>query len=69
MKFTVDSAVLTDALHWVSRSLSNRPTNSALHGIVIEAGKEVHLSATDLETSAKAHFAAEISTQGKVLVP
>ena len=69
MKFTVDSAVLTDALHWVSRSLSNRPTNSALHGIVIEAGKEVHLSATDLETSAKAHFHAEITTQGKVLVP
>lgn len=69
MKFTVDSAVLTDALHWVSRSLSNRPTNSALHGIVIEAGKEVHLSATDLETSAKAHFQAEITTQGKVLVP
>jgi DNA polymerase-3 subunit beta len=69
MKFTVDSAVLIDALHWVSRSLSNRPTNSALHGIVIEAGKEVHLSATDLETSAKSHFQAEISTQGKVLVP
>ena len=69
MKFTVDSSVLTDALHWVSRSLSNRPTNSALHGIVIEAGKEVHLSATDLETSAKAHFQAEITTQGKVLVP
>ena len=69
MKFTVDSAVLTDALHWVSRSLSNRPTNSALHGIVIEAGKEVHLSATDLETSAKSHFQAEIATQGKVLVP
>lgn len=69
MKFTVDSGLLNDALHWVSRSLSTRPTNSALHGIVIEAGKEVHLSATDLETSAKSHFSADIQNQGKVLVP
>lgn len=68
MKFTVDSSVLSDALLWVSRSLSTRPTNSALHGVVIEVGKEVHLSATDLETSSKAHFPAEIHTQGKVLV-
>ena len=68
MKFTIDSSVLSDALLWVSRSLSTRPTNSALHGVVIEAGKEIHLSATDLETSSKAHFPAEIHTQGKVLV-
>lgn len=59
---------MSDALLWVSRSLSTRPTNSALHGVVIEAGKEIHLSATDLETSSKAHFPAEIQTQGKVLV-
>lgn len=68
MKFTVESSVLNDALFWVSRSLSTRPSNSALHGVVIEVGKEVHLSATDLETSAKSHFPAEITTQGKVLV-
>jgi DNA polymerase III subunit beta len=69
MKFTVESGVLNDAVHWVSRSLSTRPSNSALHGIVIEAGKEIHLSATDLETSAKAHFSGDVTTQGKVLVP
>jgi DNA polymerase-3 subunit beta len=68
MKFTVESSVLNDALFWVSRSLSTRPSNSALHGVVIEVGKEVHLSATDLETSAKSHFPAEITTQGKILV-
>ena len=70
MKFTVEQHVLADAVNWVSRSLSNRPIMSALLGIVIEAqDNQVFLSGSDLETSSKANFLAEISQSGKVLVP
>jgi DNA polymerase-3 subunit beta len=69
MKFTVDSAVLTDSVNWVSRSLSTRPIMTALLGIVIEARSDITLSASDLETSARSSFAAEIKEKGRVLVP
>ena len=69
MKFTVDSSVLTDSVNWVSRSLSTRPIMTALLGIVIDASKEVTLSASDLETSAKSSFNADIKETGRVLVP
>ena len=69
MKFTVDSSVLTDSVNWVSRSLSTRPIMTALLGIVIDASKEVTLSASDLETSAKSSFNADIRETGRVLVP
>jgi len=70
VKFTVDQLGLTDGVNWVSRSLSTRPIKTELLGIVIDAtGDEVFLSGSDLETSSKAHFAADIVTKGKVLVP
>ena len=70
MKFTVDQQGLTDGVNWVSRSLSTRPIKTELLGIVIDAtGDEVFLSGSDLETSSKAHFTADIVTKGKVLVP
>jgi DNA polymerase-3 subunit beta len=70
MKFTVDQQGLTDGVNWVSRSLSTRPIKTELLGIVIDAtGDEVFLSGSDLETSSKAHFSADIATKGKVLVP
>ncbi len=69
MKFTVDSAVLTDSVNWVSRSLSTRPIMTALLGIVIDAQKDVTLSASDLETSAKSSFSADVKEAGRVLVP
>jgi len=69
MKFSVDSAALTDSVNWVSRSLSTRPIMTALLGIVIDAQKDVTLSASDLETSAKSSFDAEIKEPGRVLVP
>jgi DNA polymerase-3 subunit beta len=69
MKFTVDSAVLTDSINWVSRSLSTRPIMTALLGIVIDAQKDVTLSASDLETSAKSSFNADVKEAGRVLVP
>jgi len=69
MKFSVDSASLTDSVNWVSRSLSTRPIMTALLGIVIDVQKDVTLSASDLETSAKSSFTAEIKEPGRVLVP
>lgn len=69
MKFVVERDSLVDAVNWVSKSISNRPITTALLGIVIEASEEITLSGSDLETSAKAKFKAEISQTGKVLVP
>lgn len=69
MKFVVDSAILTDSVNWVSRSLSTRPIMTALLGIVIDVSGDVTLSASDLETSARSSFSAEIKEKGRVLVP
>jgi DNA polymerase-3 subunit beta len=69
MKFVVERDSLVDAVNWVSKSISNRPITTALLGIVIDASEEMTLSGSDLETSAKAKFKAEVSQKGKVLVP
>ena len=69
MKFVVDNATLTYSVNWVSRSLSTRPIITALLGIVIDAGNDITLNASDLETSAKSSFSAEIKEKGRVLVP
>lgn len=70
MKFTVDQSALTDGVNWVSRSLSTRPIKTELLGIVIDAtNDQVILSGSDLETSSKSLFKADISQPGKVLVP
>ena len=69
MKFVVERDSLVDAVNWVSKSISNRPITTALLGIVIGASDEITLSGSDLETSAKAKFKAEVSQKGKVLVP
>jgi DNA polymerase-3 subunit beta len=69
MKFVVERDSLVDAVNWVSKSISNRPITTALLGIVIDASEEIILCGSDLETSAKAKFKAEVSQKGKVLVP
>jgi len=69
MKFVVERDSLVDAVNWVSKSISNRPITTALLGIIIDASEEITLSGSDLETSAKAKFKAEVSQKGKVLVP
>ena len=69
MKFVVERDPLIDAVNWVSKSISNRPITTALLGIVIDVDQEVTLSGSDLETSTKAKFSADINQKGKVLVP
>jgi DNA polymerase-3 subunit beta len=70
MKFTIEQSKLVDVVNWVSRSLSSRPIQTALLGIVIDAeGTQVTLSGSDLETASRATTDADIATPGKVLVP
>jgi DNA polymerase III subunit beta len=70
VKFTVDQQALTDGVNWVSRSLSTRPIKTELLGIKIDAtGNDVLLSGSDLETSSKSSFKADIAEKGAVLVP
>lgn len=70
MKFVIEQSKLVDVVNWVSRSLSNRPIQTALLGIVIDAeGGKVHLSGSDLETASRASTDAEVATPGRVLVP
>ena len=65
MKFIVEQSALADCVNWVSRSLSTRPIKTELLGIVIDAtGSNVELSGSDLETSSKAFFKADISYSG-----
>ena len=70
MKFTIEQNKLVDVVNWVSRSLSTRPIQTALLGIVIDAdGGKVVLSGSDLETASRATTDADVATPGKVLVP
>lgn len=70
MKFTIEQSKLVDVINWVSRSLSSRPIQTALLGIVIDAeSSKVTFSGSDLETASRATTDADIATPGKVLVP
>ena len=70
MKFTIEQTKLVDVVNWVSRSLSTRPIQTALLGIMIEAdGNKLVLSGSDLETASRATTEADVATSGKVLVP
>ena len=70
MKFTIEQSKLVDVVNWVSRSLSSRPIQTALLGIVIDAdANKVVLSGSDLETASRATTEADVATPGKVLVP
>ena len=69
MKFIVERDPLIDAVNWVARSLSTRPIQIALLGIMIDVADSITLTGSDLETSTKATISADIATKGRVLVP
>ena len=70
MKVTIEQSKLVDVINWVSRSLSSRPIQTALLGIVLEADQnKIYLSSTDHETASRANVEAAVATPGKVLVP
>jgi DNA polymerase III subunit beta len=69
MNFIVERDPLIDAVNWVARSLSARPIQTALLGIIIDVTDVITLTGSDLETSTKASISADIKSKGKVLVP
>ena len=70
MKFTIEQTKLVDVVNWVSRSLSTRPIQTALLGIVLEVeGSNLTLSGSDLETASRATTEVLVDKPGKVLVP
>jgi DNA polymerase-3 subunit beta len=77
MRLRIDRDQLADAVAWVARCLSNRPTVPVLGGVVIEAaagsgvvdGGRLRLSTFDYELCAQAGAEAAIAEPGSALVP
>lgn len=69
MKFEADKDVLAEAVNFVVRLLPQRASLPILSGVMIEAkDKEITLSVFDYEVSAKSSIAANVESEGTVLV-
>ena len=70
MKFRVERDVLSEAVAWVVRGLSNRPPVPVLAGVLLTADEvgTLTLSAYDYEVSATVTVEAEVTEGGQVLV-
>lgn len=70
MKFRVERDVLSEAVAWVVRGVSNRPPVPVLAGVLLQADEagSLTLSAFDYEISARVGVDAEIQDGGEVLV-
>ena len=70
MKFRVERDVLSEAVAWVVRGLSNRPPVPVLAGVLLTADDEGTLtfSAYDYEVSATVTVEADVEEGGQVLV-
>lgn len=70
MKIKVNTSEFLKAIHAVEGVISAREIKSILSNLKIEAeGKEVSLSATDLEISIKTSLPAEIVQAGSISLP
>jgi DNA polymerase-3 subunit beta len=68
MKIVVSKEELVDGVAWVAKSLSSRPIQAALLGILIEAENEIVFTASNLETTSTAVCKGDVVHKGKVLV-
>lgn len=70
MKFRVERDVLSEAVAWVVRGLSNRPPVPVLAGVLLTADEAgtLTLSAYDYEVSATVTVEADVAEGGQVLV-
>jgi DNA polymerase-3 subunit beta len=70
VKFRVDRDVLSEAVAWVVRGLSNRPPVPVLAGVLVQVDEQgtLTLSAFDYEISATVTVQADVSEGGEVLV-
>ena len=70
MKLLCKTIDLQQALHLVSRAISNQQALPILGNILLEAeGKRCTASATDLELSIVTSFPAEIENEGAITIP
>lgn len=70
MRFTCGRDALSDAIAVASRGVSSRSTLPILTGILLKAEDEtLVLQATDLEIAVRHELAAQVETQGTVVVP
>ena len=70
MKLTIKREELVDKLSVVSRAVSTRAATQALSGVLITAAEgQVTLAATDLDMALETTVAAEVETEGSVLLP
>jgi DNA polymerase-3 subunit beta len=70
VKFTTERDSFADAVAWVSRTVSTRPTLPVLGGMLLElAGQRLRLASTDLEHTGEAVIEVRGDSDGKVVVP
>lgn len=70
MKFTCKTSDLLQALHLVSRAISNQQALPILGNVLLEVeGKRCTISATDLELSIVTSFEASIENEGAITIP
>jgi DNA polymerase-3 subunit beta len=70
LKFTTERDNFADAVAWVSRTVSTRPTLPVLGGTLIELeGNRLRLASTDLEHTGEAVIEVRGEADGRVVVP
>ena len=70
MKFTTERDNFADAVAWVSRTVSTRPTLPVLGGTLLELeGQRLRLVSTDLENTGEAVIEVRGEADGRVVVP
>ncbi|MGH2829111.1 MAG: DNA polymerase III subunit beta [Actinomycetota bacterium] len=70
MRFTIERDTFADAVAWVLRAVGARATLPVLGGVLIEAaGGKVILTGTDLEISGEATIEANVTEEGRVVLP
>jgi len=70
LKFTTERDNFADAVGWVSRTVSTRPTLPVLGGTLLELeGQRLRLVSTDLENTGEAVIEVRGEADGRVVVP
>ncbi len=70
MKFTVNKSAFSEALTNILRVVSSKSTIPALEGVLfVTNDKTIELTAYDLEIGMKTVIDADITTEGKIVIP
>jgi len=69
MQFKVDTAIFSEKLEQASKAMATKSNLPNINGILIEAGDNIKLTATDLEWTLTIDCDAEVREPGKIVVP